>query len=287
MGIVGKRCEVRLTSRCNSGCEHCTIAPLRGEADLSLDQAWGQIAVGHQAGCDELRFLKGEATLVKPLVKLVRRARTVGYTRVTLETNARMLAYDTYVAKLLDAGVTDFAVAFFGPDAARHDLVDGTEGAYAQAAAGLANLVRAGADITAEVPIVRRTFAILPEIVTHLHALGVRKVRLELSRPVQVGPKWLYGHVVRLETAGLFIREALARAAGLGMQAATRAVPLCHLDPPTSEAPPGWEDISGPLAPGCTGCPLVAGCPRTWEVYQRLYGTWELKPPVRPGAAAA
>lgn len=276
MAIVGKRCEVRLTARCNSGCEHCSIAPLRGTPDLSLDQAWGQIAVARQAGCDELRFLKGEATLLKPLVKLVRRARKVGYTQITLETNARMLAYEAYVAKLLDAGVTHFEVAWFGPNAVLHDLVDGTEGAYDQAVAGLRNLVAAGADVVAEVPIIKRTFAILPAIVEHLHGLGVSKIRLAFAPPVQVGPKWFVNHIVRLETAGTFIRAALTRASELGVQASTRAVPLCHLDPPDSATPAGWDDISGPLARPCGDCSLVDGCPRTWEVYQRLYGTWEL-----------
>ncbi|MDP6943237.1 MAG: radical SAM protein, partial [Myxococcota bacterium] len=152
--MTGRRLMLRLTTRCNSGCDHCTIADIAHHPDKTLEEASAELVQGRQTGCTELVVMRGEATLQpKVLLKLTRRARSLGYTHVQLQTNARMLSYGELVDRLMDAGMTFFEVSIFGHDTALHDAVDGTEGAFDQAIAGLRNLVDRGAALMVTVPV--------------------------------------------------------------------------------------------------------------------------------------
>lgn len=292
------RLLVRLTLKCNSGCAHCTIADIAHHPEPGTEQVWKQIVDGHQRGCRELVFMRGEPTLRKDLVPLTRNSRKLGYTHIQVQTNARMLSYPRYVDKLLRAGMSFFEVSLFGHNAWLHDAVDGTEGAFVQASAGLRNLVERGAALMVTVPIVKRNYLSLSDIVRYLHDAGVGRVQLNFSRPVQVGPQWVTQPLVRLSDASPHIRKALRLAAELGMVGETEAVPLCHLDPDARGADieedfarhsvadvhrneasmADHRETSRPRADACDGCVVATRCPRTWVAYQMLYGTWEFAP---------
>jgi len=291
---------LRLTTRCNSGCAHCTIADIAHHPDKTLEEASAELVRAQQTGCTELVIMRGEATLQpRVLLKLTRRARTLGYTHVQLQTNARMLSYGELVDRLIDAGMTFFEVSIFGHDQGLHDAVDGTEGAFDQAIAGLRNLVDRGVGLMVTVPVVKRNVLKLPDIAEMLGGLGVKRVQFNFSRPVKVGPAWQTDVLVRLGEASPFIREALSRARALGMTAETEAVPLCHLDPADAGGADVHEDFGRhavadvhrreddltdhrqtqrPVAAPCEQCHARDRCPRTWAAYQMLYGTWEFEP---------
>ena len=298
--MSGRRLMLRLTTRCNSGCAHCTIADIAHHPDKTLDEATQELLRGQQGGCDELVIMRCEATSQpKVLLKLTRRAKKLGYTHIQLQTNARMLSYGELVDRLIDAGMTFFEVSIFGHDAQLHDAVDGTDGAFDQAMAGLKNLIDRGVALMVTVPVVKRNYLKLPEIAEMLGGLGVTRIQYNFSRPVLVGPEWQTKVLVRLDEASPLIREGLRRARAIGMVAETEAVPLCHLDPDDSGGADVHEDFGRhavsdvhrrsddltdhrqtqrPVAEPCETCAVQSRCPRTWAAYQMLFGTWELRP---------
>ena len=298
--MSGRRLMLRLTTRCNSGCAHCTIADIAHHPDKTLQDATDELIRGREGGCTELVIMRGEATLqTKVLLQLTRRARKLGYVHVQLQTNARMLSYGELVDRLIHAGMSFFEVSIFGHDRDLHDAVDGTEGAFDQAIAGLKHLVERDAPLMVTVPVVKRNVLRLPEIAEMLAGLGVRRIQYNFSRPVKVGPEWQTKVLVRLDEASPMIREGMRRARALGMIAETEAVPLCHLDPDDAGGADVHEDFSRhavsdvhrradslkdhrqsqrPVAEPCEACNAKEHCPRTWAAYQMLFGTWELRP---------
>jgi len=101
---------------------------------------------------------------------------------------------------------------------------------------------------------------------------------------------------VKLEEASPYVREALAEARRLGLEADTEAIPLCHLDAESRGTVEAVEDFgrfkasdlhraedsmaghrrdSRPKAEPCRECALAQTCPTTWAAYQDLYGTAE------------
>ncbi|MEZ4265624.1 MAG: radical SAM protein [Myxococcota bacterium] len=303
----GRRLLVRLTTQCNSRCAHCTIADIAHHPEPAAEAVWEEIVRGRHDGCTELVFMRGEATLRKELLSLSRRARRIGYEHIQLQTNARMLAYEAYLDRLLGAGVNFFEVSFFGDCEGLHDLIDGCPGAFEQASAGLRFLAQRGVGTLVTVPVVARNYTRLAAVVETLHGLGVRRVQLNWTRPVRVGPRWVGEPLVRLSAATPYVREALARARALGMVGETEAVPLCHLDPQDRAGADVMEDFARhqvadvhrrersladhrraarPLAAVCEPCSLKGVCPTTWAAYQQLFGTWEFRPVLASGDAS-
>jgi len=290
---------LRLTTQCNSGCAHCTIADIAHHPDRSAKDAVEEMARARGEGCDELVFMRGEVTIRKDLLPLVRKARQLGYQHVQLQTNARMLVYREYVQKLMRAGVNFFEVSFFGDNAELHDRVDGTDGSFKQVCAALTHMRDLGCDRMVTVPVIKQNYLRLNEIVDQLRSLGVPRIQFNFSRPVKVGPKWNTDPLVRLSTASPWIRRAMRHCADRKILCETEGVPLCHLDEEHRHIPDSTTDFSAqqvsdvhrkegsvanarvnarPMPEHCTTCSVKQHCPTTWAAYQDLYGTWEFTP---------
>lgn len=294
-----RRLMLRLTARCNCVCDHCTIADLPDKAERSANKALAEMNRGRRQGCTELVVMRGEATLRKDLLPLIRRARAMGYRHIQLQTNARMLSHAVYVDKLMQAGVDLFEVSFFGPNPAVHDRIAGDEGAFGQTVLGLRNIVDRGGGLLVTVPVIRRNFALLPAITRLLAELGVKRLQYDFARPIKRGRDWNVATLARLEDAAAFIRRAVLLAGELDMVASTEAVPLCLLG---DEAAHAVEQVgmlgafqtadlhrreaslaahrieSRPTGQICQQCPVSERCPTTWAAYQELFGTAAFSP---------
>ena len=91
MMTSNQRLLIRLTTQCNSGCAHCTIADIAHHEDKAFESALEDISNGRAAGCTELVFMRGEPTLRRDLVKLVRHARQQGYGLIQIQTNCSVV----------------------------------------------------------------------------------------------------------------------------------------------------------------------------------------------------
>lgn len=300
------RLMLRLDTRCNSACAHCTVADVPADEARSPEQALAELVAARKRGCDQLVIMRGEPTLRPDLPGLARAARTLGYRLVQIQTNGRMLCYPAYLDRLVAAGVDFFEVSLFGATAATHDAIAGDRGAFEQTVAGLRLLAerpRLGHLVT--VAVLAANLAELVATVELIAALGLTRVQLNFTRPVRVDGRWRTDVLARLDDAGPSIRAALGRARALGLASSTEAVPLCQLDPedrPAAESARQFVDVAvvdlhrrhasfaahhrevRPLAPACSTCSVADICPTTWAAYQQLFGTDELRALAAPDA---
>lgn len=298
---------LRLSTRCNSACAHCTVADVPADEQRSPEQALAELIAARKRGCDELVIMRGEPTLRPDLPALARAARRLGYRLVQIQTNGRMLCYASYLDRLVAAGVDFFEVSLFGATAATHDAIANEPGAFAQTTAGLRLIAeRAQLGHLVTVPVLAANLDELVATVDLVAELGLRRVQLNFTRPVQVDGRWRTELLARLDRAGPSIRAALRRADALKLACSTEAVPLCQLDPEhraAAETARQFVDVAvvdlhrrhasfanhhrevRPLAPACSSCSVVDVCPTTWAAYQQLFGTDELRPLSSPDAA--
>ena len=299
---------LRLSTRCNSACGHCTVADVPATDERSPKQALAELLAARKRGCDELVIMRGEPTLRPDLPYLARAARRLGYRLVQIQTNGRMLCYEPYLDRLTAAGVDFFEVALFGATASTHDAISGEAGAYAQTIAGLRLLAaRPPLGHLVSVSILAANLGELLATVELVADLGLRRIQFNFTRPVRVDGRWRTDPLARLDDAGPPLRDALRRARALGIAASTEAVPLCQLDPedrPAAETARDFVDVAvvdlhrrhasfaahhrevRPLPDGCVQCCVAGVCPTTWAAYQKLFGTGELRPLASPDAAA-
>ncbi len=130
--------------RCNNHCAFCPQRALRGvagsRAELDTDEVLRRIEQGRRDGHDEVAFTGGEPAIRPDIEDLIAAARRAGFSRVSVSTNGRMFAYRARARRLMEAGLTGASVSLHGPDAATHDGLCGTPGAFEQAVRGIANL---------------------------------------------------------------------------------------------------------------------------------------------------
>ena len=87
-------------------------------------------------------FLASEATIHPDFFPLIRKARKLGFERLGLITNGRMLADEEFTRKTIDAGVQDFRLSIHGATARTHDALTRSKGSFAQSVRAIANLIR-------------------------------------------------------------------------------------------------------------------------------------------------
>ena len=291
---------LRLTTRCNSACAHCTVADVPTGEARTPHQALAEIVEARRRGCDELVIMRGEPTLRPELAKLASAARRIGYRLIQIQTNGRLLCYLDYLDRLVHAGVDFFEVSLFGATPATHDTISADEGAFAQTLAGLRLLAaRPQLGHLVSVAVLAANLHELVPMVELVAELGLARVQLNFTRPVRVEGQWRTSVLAKLDDAGPPIRAALRRARALGLATSTEAVPLCQLDPedrPAAETARDFIDVRvvdlhrrhesfadhhrqvRPHAPQCAECTLAPVCPTTWAAYQQLFGTSELRP---------
>ena len=122
---------------CNSRCDGC---PGEGGAALAPDRLRALAEAARPAGV--VLTGPGEPTLGDDLEARVHAARRGGAARLALITNGRLLAYPRIAAGVSGLGFDAIAVSLWHPTPAVHDRRVRVQGAFAQAVAGVGNLVR-------------------------------------------------------------------------------------------------------------------------------------------------
>lgn len=174
--------EITPDYRCNQRCLGCAVTGEEGPSRTTRELVQALIE-GRQQGIEQLWIGGGEPTLRRDLLPLIREARARGYTRIRLQTNAAMLAYPEVAARLAAAGVSEISVSIKGPDAATHDRMAQTQGAFDLLCAGIANARTHGLHVEGDVLVYRTTTSHLPETVRAFFAKGVSRFRVWMMAP--------------------------------------------------------------------------------------------------------
>jgi predicted NodU family carbamoyl transferase/ferredoxin/MoaA/NifB/PqqE/SkfB family radical SAM enzyme len=278
---TGRRLLLRLTVESDWNAEHCTLQDLKGLRDRTFEEALDALAAGRRAGCSELVILRGEAATRPDLPSLIVRARRMGYRFVQLQTSGRPLAQPQRRDALISAGIDSFEVTLLA------------------AVTALQALARSGRDVLVTVPLLRRNLAGLGRVVGLVQKLGVKRIQFNFPRPVELAREVKTSPLPRLELAAEYARRAMRLATEHGLTATSEGLPLCHLDPTARHVPDAAEDWRRhriddlhllhesaeavrrqmrPHAPPCRSCSAREACPKTWALYQELFGTAELRP---------
>lgn len=299
---MGNRLQLRLTTRCNNGCVHCTLQDVRRlvPSDRSLEKAVAWLVwCRRQYHCDELVLLRGEVTLRSELPTICRQARRSGYTLVQVQSNGRRFADRNFARQMVRHGLTDAEVDLYGPNAEIHDAIAQTPGAFEQTAQGLSNLLELGVGVRINIPLLAVNTPYLCGMVSYLCELGVRDIQFNFVRPTRfTSPKVL----TTLSEVRLPLYDALALGRALGSRVTTEAIPFCILgsyrghasDANSSDSADSRTvvvDLHRTVVESqvlrseyragttiCAECRWFQTCPKTWSAYVKLWGGVEFEP---------
>jgi radical SAM protein with 4Fe4S-binding SPASM domain len=171
------RMDLAITYRCNNDCAHCYNARERNFPELDTDH-WKLILDKLWAlGVPHIVFTGGEATLRNDLPELIAHAESNG--QITgLNTNARRLADEKYVQRLVDAGLDHVQVTVESCDQQIHDEMMRAKGAFKQTIQGLKNVLATRLYVMTNTTMLRTNVHKIPETLDYLAELGVPTIGL-------------------------------------------------------------------------------------------------------------
>lgn len=256
---------------------------------------------GRARGAEHLWIGGGEPTLRRDLFAIVRAARSLGYRRIKLQTNAMMLAYPAFTERCRDAGVTEINVSIKGATEASHDARSATPGSFALLVKGVEEARRALLDVEADVLVYRTSAHEIPAIVGLFTPLGVARYSFWLLSVAGSGtdaPE-VIAEVPRIADVIPYLREAAA----LGLSDRPDFITSLHTPPCTvpdalraclfdAKALDLWVTNPGgrafPLSSspiegglyfeGCSDCPDRGRCSGARADYVAIYGDSEFRP---------
>lgn len=142
--------ELFLNYACQAKCAFCYNPPITDELlrrELSFHQAAEALFAAARGGARKLNLHGGEVTLREDLPKILRLARKIGFSEITLVTNGVRLGDAKYARTLVAAGVTHARMSVHGPDAETHDAIVVVPGAFARLNRGIAHLKKLGVPV--------------------------------------------------------------------------------------------------------------------------------------------
>jgi radical SAM protein with 4Fe4S-binding SPASM domain len=171
------RMDLAITYRCNNDCAHCYNARERNFPELdtehwkqTLDKLWA-------LGVPHIVFTGGEATLRNDLPELIAHAEGLG--QITgLNTNARRLSDQTYVQKLIEAGLDHVQITVESSDEHIHDQMMRARGAFKQTIRGLKNALAGPLYVMTNTTMLRTNVHTIPDTLDFLADIGVPTIGL-------------------------------------------------------------------------------------------------------------
>ncbi|MBI2392102.1 MAG: radical SAM protein [Deltaproteobacteria bacterium] len=294
--------EIALDYRCNLRCLGCRACD-GGDERLAAADALAILRGARARGVAKLWIGGGEPTLRPELPKLIAAARSLGFERVLLQTNGLRLAYASYAAAIVDAGLTDVSFNVKSLRAEVNDALTRTEGSQALLLEGIANVAAVargqGVRLAADVLLCRDTAPDLAETVRAFAARGITRFTLWLLSAADSDDPEVARAVPRLDQLTGPIADAGRVADALGVELVSLHTPPCTLapsdrprylparslrllvvDPSGRSFPLESSPFEGGVYPEpCRACPVRESCGGARADYLRLHGDDALNPP--------
>jgi MoaA/NifB/PqqE/SkfB family radical SAM enzyme len=108
--------EINIGKACNNRCVFCIDGlPKREDRSyMPFEDMKGELDFWYQSGSRSVGFLGGEPTTYPWIVQSVAYAKSLGFTRIAIATNATKLRLEHFTDKLLDAGLTRATISMHG-----------------------------------------------------------------------------------------------------------------------------------------------------------------------------
>ena len=293
-----ERVDIKTGWLCNNRCLFCVQGRKREIYGNKSTEEVKRLLDEARKDTDAVVFTGGEVTIRKDIVELVKYAKELGFTRIQIQTNGRMLAYKRLCEDLIAAGANEFSPALHGHIPELHDYLTNAPGAFKQTVKAIQNLRELGQYIMTNTVVVRPNFRHLPEIARLLVALKVDQFQMAMVHPLGTAAENFHSMVPRFTLVRPYLHKALRIGIKAGVIVMTEAVPYCFMkgfEPYVAERiMPRTKIMEGHLTvedytvhrltegklkgPQCKECVFNPICEGPWREYPEHYGFDEFIP---------
>ncbi len=183
-----KRHWVRITRACNNSCLFCLDRENQNGSIFSMAEIVLDLKRGLSEGIKRVVISGGDPTVHPELVKIISKAKDLGYQHVQIITNGRMLAYEKFAVDLKKAGLDEVTLSLHSHLEKDFEELTGVRGSYRQAMQGLLNAQKQGFIVSVDIVINKINYKKLKETLQFFIQLGVSE--FDLLYPIPFGSAW-------------------------------------------------------------------------------------------------
>jgi MoaA/NifB/PqqE/SkfB family radical SAM enzyme len=288
---------------CNNNCRFCydSNKRLNNIRDKDTKEIISYLIEGRKNDCSYIDFIGGEPTIRKDIFELIRKAKELGYKRIAITTNGRMISYKDFLKKLVNAGLNSIIFSIHGHNAELHDSQTRVNESFHQLIKGIENAKKEKLNIGSNTTITKLNYNYLPEIGEFLIKIGLKNSEFIFVDPTGEALNNFADIVPRIKEVSPYIKKLL----DLGIENKIphwhiRYLPFCYLEgyenyisenvsPFSKEIHLGPDFVNYNVAssrklisriksPSCKECKYNSSCEGIWKTYAEKYGLDELKP---------
>lgn len=286
--------------KCNAKCIFCVVGiPLNyqhGATEINYEEIVEELKLGFDKGHNELVLSGGEPTIHPDLIRIVKKAKEIGYVNVEVKTNGIKLCDLEFVEELADAGVETFCISVQGPNAKLHDYVLGVDGAFDAVIKACEHIKRVGKTLVTPTCIQAANYKYLPQTVDLLISIGSKHCLPTFIEPNGSALKNFRSVVPTYSEVMPYLAEAIEILKNSDVSWNLHGFPMCLIK--------GYEARSLDLFRvnhriagteiddyndyekekfrmrdnKCQKCILYSVCGGPWANYVKIYGSDELEP---------
>jgi MoaA/NifB/PqqE/SkfB family radical SAM enzyme len=223
---------ISVSSRCNNDCVFCGLKEYGIDYVVPPQEIQEQLAVFYENGMRRIVFTGGEPTIHPQILDIVNAARSMGFTSVSLFTNARRFKSPGLAQAFKDAGLDSVMASLHGRTAETHDAGVRSKGAFEQTVQGLHALANSGIRLVVNTPVTEINLAEITSMYDLIAGLNGRVSRWQLSN---IFPTAVVMNNPGLQPDYALVREIIyrimERAVGGELRCVTQEFPLCIVFP--------------------------------------------------------
>ncbi len=287
---------------CNNNCIHCFLPFQDSPYNKDIEQIKKELLKASKIGVNRVSLTGGEPTIRKDIFEIINLCKKFNFDIIQIQTNGRMLSYETFCKKIIESGVNDFCISIHGHTPEINDAITQVKGSFNETIKGIDNLMKNVSDdfkeknILANIVISEYNYKFLPNIVEFLHEKGFNIIELEYPRIMGNAERFVDKIPSRSEAAK-YIRKASEKADEIGINvlfvddfpvclsdgfyknnAYVRENPQQELNMCEDGKIVDTEKTNKIHINKCKECILKKICPGDWSEYPKFFGSKEYKP---------
>ncbi len=265
--------KVFIGSECSNNCLHCPY-PQRGNRNFTDIKA----SLEEKGDCDSVEIFGGEPTLRSDLIEIIKFAKGVGYKRIKLRTNGRVLSNWNALRMLIREGCYLFEIKVWGFNPQLFDSLTRAQGSFYETFQGIQNLVSLASSgattvspfVSVLIPLVKENYLYAESIARSLFS-SFRIDRLTFS---------LWDPSLPLKEALYYVQNAIEACIFSKVWSLTTGIPPCFMEGFEHHVSEFLENtFEGYIkAKKCKKCVYNDVCPGVKGKYYKFWGEKGVEP---------
>ncbi len=155
---------------CNNNCIMCSV---KGDDRNTISySSLSKKLEKNRSRANEASFTGGEPTEHPDIIELFKKAKSIGYEKISMSTNGRNLADQDFAKNLIASGLTGVSITIHGPEEI-HNKITQTN-SYKEAMRGIENLQKESVSVAIDSVVIGPNINHLQNLWKMLHNIGIR-----------------------------------------------------------------------------------------------------------------